>query len=147
LKPDDGLGCHFNPDNGNMILQQKMAKSCFVIWIGTIIDYVIVDKAKVMLNSDELTEVPKYVYLRTAFTPVAPKSVRIQSSCQYLFTLLGSTGSKAAGRTLMKWTPGLNFTNIFTYSFYARSSQKRKNLIKLSVSFYAFGIYWLKSCW
>jgi hypothetical protein len=33
-------------------------------------------------------------YLRTAFTPVAPKSVRIQSICQYLFTLLGSTGAK-----------------------------------------------------
>jgi len=40
-----------------------------------------------------------------AFTPVAPKSVRIQSSCQYLFTLLGSTGAKAAHRTLMKLTP------------------------------------------
>ncbi len=37
--------------------------------------------------------------------PVAPKSVRIQSSCQYLFTLLGSTGAKAALRTLMKLTP------------------------------------------
>jgi len=35
-------------------------------------------------------------YFHTAFTPVAPKSVRIQSSCQYLFTLLGSTGAKAA---------------------------------------------------
>jgi len=40
--------------------------------------------------------------------PVAPKSVRIQSSCQYRFTLLGSTGTKAARRTLMKLTPGLN---------------------------------------
>ncbi len=48
-------------------------------------------------------------YLRTAFTPVAPKSVRIQSSCQYLFTLLGSTGAKAACSTLMKSTPGINF--------------------------------------
>jgi len=28
-----------------------------------------------------------------------------------------------------------------TYSFYARSSQKRKNSVKLSVSFYAFWIY------
>ncbi len=32
------------------------------------------------------------------------------------------------------------------YSSYARSSQKRKNSVKLSVSFYAFGIYWRKSC-
>ncbi len=45
-------------------------------------------------------------YLRTAFTPVAPKSVRIQSSCQYFFTLLGSTDAKAARRMLMKLTHG-----------------------------------------
>jgi len=46
-------------------------------------------------------------YLRTAFTAVAPKSVRIQSSCQCLFTLLGSTGTKAARRASMKLTPGV----------------------------------------
>jgi len=40
---------------------------------------------------------------------------------------------------------GLDFTNIFTWSFYARSSQKRKNSVKSSVSFYAFGIYRRKS--
>jgi hypothetical protein len=45
-------------------------------------------------------------YLRTASTPIAPKSVRIQSSWKYLFTLLGSTGTKAACRMLMKLTPG-----------------------------------------
>jgi len=44
-------------------------------------------------------------YLCTAFTPVAPKSVRIQSSCQYLFMLLGSTCAKAVCRTLMKLNP------------------------------------------
>jgi len=48
-------------------------------------------------------------YLRTAFTPVAPKSVRIQSSCQYLFTLLGSIGAKAARKTLMKLSPGKEY--------------------------------------
>ncbi len=37
---------------------------------------------------------------------------------------------------------GLNSTNIFTRSFYARSSQKHKS----SVSFYAFGTYRRKSC-
>ncbi len=37
--------------------------------------------------------------------PVAPKRVRIQSSCQYLLMLLGSTVAKAARRTLMKLTP------------------------------------------
>ncbi len=46
-------------------------------------------------------------YLRAAFMPVAPKNVRIQSSCQYLFMLLGSTGAKAACGTLMKLTPGI----------------------------------------
>jgi len=53
-------------------------------------------------------------YLRTAFTPVAPKIVIIQSSCQYLSTLLGSmpTGAKAALRTLMKLTPGRVVVNI-----------------------------------
>ncbi len=46
-------------------------------------------------------------YLQAAFTPVAPESIGIQSSCQCLFTLLGSTGAKAVCRTLMKLTPGL----------------------------------------
>ena len=45
-------------------------------------------------------------YLRTAFTPVAPKSVRIQSNPQYLFTLLGSMCAKAVRRMLVKLTPG-----------------------------------------
>jgi len=31
-------------------------------------------------------------------------------------------------------------------SFYAQSSQKRKNSVKSSVSFYTFGIYRRKSC-
>ncbi len=46
--------------------------------------------------------------LRAAFALVGPKSVRIQSSSQYLFMLLGSPGAKAARRTLMKLTPGKN---------------------------------------
>jgi len=45
--------------------------------------------------------------LCTAFKRKDPKSVKIQLSCQYLFTLLGSTGAKAARRMLMKLTPGL----------------------------------------
>jgi hypothetical protein len=36
---------------------------------------------------------------------VAPISVRIQSSHQYLFMLLGSIRAKAAGKMLMKLTP------------------------------------------
>jgi len=41
----------------------------------------------------------------TAFVPVAPQSVRTQSSCQYLFSLLGSTRVKPVHRILMKLSP------------------------------------------
>ena len=47
--------------------------------------------------------------LRVALALVAPKSMRIQSSCQYLFTLLRSTGAKAARRMLVKLTPDVHF--------------------------------------
>jgi len=47
-------------------------------------------------------------YLPAAFTPVVPISIRIQSNHQYLFTLLGSMGTKAARRTLMKLTPDVD---------------------------------------
>jgi len=57
-------------------------------------------------------------YLRTAFTPVVPKSVRILSSCQYLFTLLGSTGAKAERRTLTKLTLN-DLTHCFVHNNYA----------------------------
>ncbi len=40
-----------------------------------------------------------------------------------------------AGKTFLE---GLNFTNIFMRSFYTHSSQKRKSLVKSTVSFYAF---------
>jgi hypothetical protein len=56
-------------------------------------------------------------YLRTALTPVAPKSVIIQSSCQYLFVLLGSTGAKAACIMLMK------LTQVGAYSVMTRDSE------------------------
>jgi len=45
--------------------------------------------------------------LHTAFTHGGPKSVRTLSSCQYLFTLLGSASVKAVRRTLMKLSPDL----------------------------------------
>jgi len=44
-------------------------------------------------------------YLREAFAAVAPQSVRNKSSCQYLFTLLGSTSVKALRGTVMKLSP------------------------------------------
>ncbi len=48
--------------------------------------------------------------LRTAFTPVAPQSVRTQSSC--LFMLLGATCINPVRRTLRKLTPGADAINI-----------------------------------
>jgi len=44
--------------------------------------------------------------LCTAFALVDPKSVRTQSSHQYLLTLFGSMSVKAVYRMLMKSTPG-----------------------------------------
>jgi hypothetical protein len=83
-------------------------------------------------------------YLRTAFTPVAPKSVRIQSSCQYLFTLLGSTGAKAAHRTLMKLTQGVNFINVLCKAFTLLDPKSAKLTVKSLVILRFWD--WRKSC-
>jgi len=45
------------------------------------------------------------ICLSKAFAQADPKRVRIQSSLQYLFALLGSAGIKAARKILMKLTP------------------------------------------
>jgi hypothetical protein len=44
---------------------------------------------------------------KRSFYAVAPKSVRTQSSCQYLFMLLRSTHEKVVLKMLMKLSPGL----------------------------------------
>jgi len=62
--------------------------------------------------------------LLAAFTSADFKSVRTQSSCQYLFTLLGSTSVKAVRRTLIKLSHGVNFSNsYFAISFNELSCQ------------------------
>ncbi len=71
--------------------------------------------------------------LRTAFTPVVPQSVRTQSSCQYLFTLLGPTSVKAVRRTLMKLTPDVdNFLSDIPFAqllfIFRRCTQNHINL-------------------
>jgi len=71
---------------------------------------------------------------------------KFQTKTQLWKFLLQNFVQKCAIKTLMKLTPGVNFINIFTRSFYKRSSPKRKNSVKLSVSFYTFGIYSCKSC-
>jgi len=82
--------------------------------------------------------------LCTAFTLVDPKSIKKIDNLNVFLTLLGSGCVKAVHRTLMKFSSGVNFT-CFTHSFFCRS-QKHKNTVKSSVSFYAFGIYECKSC-
>jgi len=69
--------------------------------------------------------------LRAAFTPAAPKSVRIQSSCQYLFTLLKSTSVKAARKMLVKLIP-------LSYLLYLSLSISSSFSIRLSQAFFLF---------
>jgi len=50
---------------------------------------------------------------------------------------LESTGAKAARRTLMKLTPGVDFTNILLAAFTLADQKKIKKTVKSSVSFCA----------
>jgi len=54
------------------------------------------------------------IVLQAAFTCADPESVKIKLSCQYLFTLLGYVGVKAASRMLMKLTPCLPSNILFS---------------------------------
>jgi hypothetical protein len=54
---------------------------------------------------------------------VDPESIKIQLSHQ-----CGSTNVKAVRRTLMKLTPGVNFTSMFTHSFYMHRYPKCKKM-------------------
>jgi len=78
---------------------------------------------------------------------MATKSVRIQSSCQYLFTLLGSTGAKAAHRTLMKLTPGVdgfqfggNLRDLSCVSHSEESFQKSSESASVVLTFSTFAV-------
>ncbi len=59
-------------------------------------------------------------YLRTAFMPVAPKSIRIWSSCQHLFMLFVSMCVKDVHKTLMKLSQGCQFHQHFMHAFFVR---------------------------
>ncbi len=67
--------------------------------------------------------------LRTAFALVDPKSVRTQSSRQYLFTLLGSTSVKAVRRTLMKPTPKAEMRQSFSTCVYCMQLRFQSNYL------------------
>ena len=55
--------------------------------------------------------------LQAAFTPADPKSGKKLLNFTVFFALLESAGVKAAHRTLVKLTPGLNNINIYTKFF------------------------------
>jgi len=86
---------------------------CINIWM----DIPIAMMIEICASSQERPGVNSSTYLHTAFTPVAPQSVRTQSSCQYLFTLLGSSSVKAVHRTLMKLSPGVNSSTFYEHLF------------------------------
>ena len=71
--------------------------------------------------------------------PIAPKIVRIQSSCQYLFTLLGSTSTKAVRRMLMKLSLSVKFhqhftcTYLYENAFLPKRNQKKTFVQKLRI--------------
>ncbi len=58
--------------------------------------------------------------------PQIPKSVKSYWLLDWNFTLWGSALVKAARRRLMKLTPWVDFTNMFTSSFYECRYQKGK---------------------
>jgi hypothetical protein len=82
--------------------------------------------------------------LLAALTPVAPKSIRIQSSCQYLFTLLGSATIKAVYKMLVKLTPGakefgiISFTNKSASNFTSNHNKKLRRTFMLYALWHKF---------
>jgi len=63
----------------------------------------------------------------------------LQGSMEIFLTFRGPRSKK------MLRTPYVDFTNMFTYSFYVYRSQKRKKTVKTSLCFCPFEIYVWKS--
>jgi len=59
--------------------------------------------------------------------------------------LSGPASVKAVWKMLMKLSPGVNFINILRTAFALSDPKSIKNTVDSSVSFYAFGIYKVKS--
>jgi len=57
------------------------------------------------MNKDITSGVNFTYFLQAAFTHKDPKSIKIQSSCQYLFALLGSAHVEASHKMLVKLIP------------------------------------------
>jgi len=85
--------------------------------------------------------------LRAAFALTDPECAKRLTTCLSFFALSGFVHVKAACRSMMKLVKsGVDYTNMFMHIFYVRRSQKRKNSVKLSLSFCALGIFGHKSC-
>jgi len=71
---------------------------------------------------------------------------KMSNDLTVIFVLLGSTYVKTTSKTLMIFTPGVNFINVLRTAFALVDPKSVKNTVKSSVTFYAFGIYERKSC-
>jgi len=72
-------------------------------------------------------------WLQSTFMHEDLNSAKNTTNLSVFFTLLGSAHVKAARKMLMKYITGVNFTNMFTSSFYLLRSQRYKNTVKLTV--------------
>jgi hypothetical protein len=77
---------------------------------------------------------------KTCFDPMASFDFLLEHGIQFLVVVDVHLLSNANLLLLTKLTPEVDFTFIFTRSFYVSRSQKHSNSVKLSVSFCAFGI-------
>jgi len=113
-------------------------------------------EAKIVVGNNQVLAVMiVFVTLRTrlsewpsTFTKLRKKgkTLKMLPSRKYLHSLTHTLSlSLSLSNTRRDFHPGVDFTNIFTQSYYMHSSQKRKNSVKSWVSFYAFGIYVRKS--
>jgi len=81
----------------------------------------------ILLNwSSQLQVSISQTFLRAAFTHAYPKSVKIQSSYQYLFALLESASIKTALRKLMKLTTDHITTCLTWHSWHLNTWQQKK---------------------
>jgi len=77
------------------------------------------------------------ILLQLLFTQI-PKAQNDSQFINVFFALLGSACIKASSKMLMKSTPGVNFTNISTSSFYRHRSQKVQKIQLSCQSFLNF---------
>jgi hypothetical protein len=102
--------------------------------------FVMIEMAKSLLELESQFILKGYVYI-----VYLGLNLIVSFSMVYFLPQI-STNNVCNACLVFHLSSGLNFTNIFTSSFYKCSSRKHKNSVTSSVSFYAFGIYRRKSC-